>query len=426
MTPLGGTTRTAASPVVRVGRRLLDNGLTVLVQPDPGLGFVVVDVWHRVGAGADPLRGSGLAHLVEHATVGGAAAGLDGPPSSAATTSLERTNYLDSGPPGSLPDLLRRAAQRIRGVSVGVDDAVLDVHRHAILNEIREREQPARFGSGPRRSLALLFGPHHPWGRPALGIPEHLAGLGPGDIANFTGRHGSATELVVSIVGAVDVPLALELAQRSFADLPTGPRRPVDLPPVSWRAGREDVEEGQAIGLLRFTWRLPAAGCRFDAAGEVILRLLAGGPWSVLHSGVTARGLALGAAAAHTPCSAGTSIGVVKLTVPAEGDLDDVESVVTELVQHLACSGPHEDALEAARATQAKRWLGVLSSARSRAEQLCQHEAWQGDAEELNDRLPSLRGVTADDVAEVARTWLREPAVVAFHAAGAVPGRWIL
>lgn len=404
---------------------MLDNGLAVLVHPEPGLGFVVVNVWHRVGAAADPPSGSGLAHLVEHATCADATAGLGGLGSSAATTSLERTNYLDSGPPGALPDLLRRAAQRIRAVSAGVDDATVDVHRNAVLNEIREREQLARFGSGLRRSLALLFGPHHPWGRPALGIPEHLAVLGPGDIGNFTSRHCCAAALVVSIVGAVDGPLALELAQQSFAGLPPGARQIVTLPPVSARPKREDVEEGQPTGMLRFTWPLPSAGSRFDAAGEVTLRLLAGGPWSVLHSGVTAHGLALGTAAVHTPCDAATSIGVVKLSVPSGVGLDNVEAVVAELVQNLAGSGPDDDALQAAKAAQAKRWLGVLSSGRGRAEQLCQHEAWHGDAEQLNDRLSSLRGVSADDVVEVARTWLREPIVVAFHAADAAPRRWI-
>lgn len=148
------------------------------------------------------------------------------------------------------------------------------------------------------------------------------------------------------------------------------------------------------------------------------MRFLAGGAWSALHRPLVVTGRALGAVGFHASGGRGESIAVLKVSVPADVPLGEAEAEVRQQIARLAVSGPDEDMLAAARATQAKRWLGVLSSARGRAEQLCRHEDWHGDAATIDDRLADLHSVTGDQLAEVARRWLGDPAVVAHHAAG--------
>lgn len=405
---------------VDVYRRLFDSGLSLAVSPDLALGFIVVDVWHSVGSMADPPGRSGLAHLVEHVLF----ASAEGDPDSAvvgghslssnATTSFERTNYVDTGAPESLDAMLAAAADRLRRAAEPHTQAEIDHHRAVVCEEIRQREQPSRFGSGLRRSLALRFDPDHPFHRPALGDPAQLADITAAEVDRFVQSHYGLAGTVVSVVGSADPCHAAELVARHFADMPHCPRpKPLEAPPARPGNRRDDVYEDQPSGLLRFTFALPADGDPLSAAGEVTMAALVGTPWSVLGAGLVATGHALAAGGEHVRCATGSSIGLVKINTPGAVDLTSVEDLAVAQLAAL----PHaltEDVLEAGRAKLIKENLARVSGARGRAEELCRHEAWFGDADSVNDRIGDVLAVTRDDVTKVCE-YLSDPSVVAFH-----------
>ncbi|MDX6352962.1 MAG: zinc protease [Streptomyces sp.] len=428
-------------------RRQISDRVTVMVRPDPTLGFVVLDMWHCAGSIHDPAGLSGLAHVVEHVvhSAGGDADSRYRGDSANATTTFERTNYVDTGPPGALPELLAHAVDRLRPEGLGTGDRTgrtLDAHRRVVLEEIRQREEPARFGSGPRRSLRLLFGADHPYGKPPLGRPEEVSAITAADVEEFLDHCYGNARLVVSVVGSVDSGHALDLAERALAGLPS-PSRP-SLPgedassaPPAAPGGRrrEDVQEGQPTGVLRYTFALPSQHTPLAAAGEVTMALLAGAPWSVLGADLVARHHVLGASAQHVPNGAGPSLGLLKLSVPAGTDVDLLDRAVTERLDRLAHTGPEEDVLTAAKARRAKDYLGVLSRARACAEELCRGESARspgtaGTPEDAGPRptgrLADLRRVSAQQTALIAGRHLVDPAVVVFHAEHLRSTAWIV
>lgn len=400
----------ARLPTEVVSRRL-PGGATVIVRADPLLGFVALNVWHGTGSIHDPAGRSGLAHLVEHVLSG------RGSEPTRATTAHECTNYLDTGPAEALPELLSRAAERIRRGRAGVTSADLERERAAVREEIRQREESGRFGSGLRRSLRLLFGADHPFGRPPLGDPEEIARITAADVDEFIERHYGSAGLVVSIVGSVHPGHAMELAAQCLSGLPAGPRpeTPVFPGPEPGGYRREDVQEGERSGMLRYAFALPAVGERLAAAGEVAVAALAGASWSVLGADLSDRYRLLGSMAQHGRCGSGPSLGLVKLLAPAGVDLCELEEAVAARLADLARTGLREDVLVAAKAKRGKEQLAVLGGARTCAEELCREQAWSGDPAGVIGRLDAVRAVTVDQIAEIAAGPLARPAVVAFH-----------
>ncbi|GIH72113.1 M16 family metallopeptidase [Sphaerimonospora thailandensis] len=409
----------ARLPMEVVSRRL-PGGATVIVRPDPLLGFVALNVWHSTGSIHDPAGRSGLAHLVEHVMsdpAEGAAESVQPSGSTQATTAYECTNYVDTGPPETLPELLSRAVERIRRGRAGITAAGLERQRGIVREEIRQREESGRFGSGLRRSLRLLFGADHPFGKPPLGDPEEIAEITPVDVERFIECHYGAARLVVSIVGSVHPEHAMELAARHLGGLPAGPRpeTPVLSGPEAGGYRREDVREGQRTGMLRYAFALPAAGEHLSAAGEVVMAALAGASWSVLGADLADYYRLLGSMAQHGRCGCGPSLGLIKIVAPAGVDLCELEDAVTTRLADLAGTGLREDVLAAAKAKRGKEQLAVLGGARTCAEELCREQAWSGDPAGVTGRLAAVRAVTADQVAEIAAGSLARPAVVAFH-----------
>ena len=56
----------AEDPKLAFERYKLDNGLEVILLPDPAVPLVAVDVWFHVGSGDESQGKSGFAHLFEH------------------------------------------------------------------------------------------------------------------------------------------------------------------------------------------------------------------------------------------------------------------------------------------------------------------------------------------------------------------------
>lgn len=419
------TTVTRPRLAVDVHHTRLDNGLQVVVSPDPRLGFAVVNAWHASGSLADPIGHSGLAHLAEHVCFDDRndAAGARGHGANA-TTSFERLNFVDVGPVDTLPAMLARVPCRIENGSEPLPAAALARHRDVVVQEIRQREDAARFGSGLRRSLRLRFGADHPFGRPALGSPDELAAVEPEDVAAFVATGCGAANSVVSVVGSVSPESAVDLVAAACSTLPAGaaPTR-TTVADAPLEPGREDVEEGQPAGLLRLTFALPRDGDPLADAGEVLMAALAGAPWTVFGSHFATQAGVLAVTAEHVRCMAGPSVGMLRMALPPQAAPASIESAVRATLRRVVEHGLSDDVRAAAIARCRKQRLALLGAARTRAEELCQQAGWHGHATLINER--TAPRASAEQLALVAASGLTHPATVVFHPAREEVPAWI-
>jgi zinc protease len=428
--------------------RQLQNGLTVLVEPLPDRGFAVVNSWFDVGSAADPPGRSGLAHLTEHVVLGIGddrdTNGRSTAGSSNATTSFERTNFVDVADPDAVPRVIEAWGRRLRAAATcPVSELEIRAASAVVVEEIEEREQKNRYGSGLRRSLRLLFGPGHPFGRPPVGSPIEVDACTPEDVTDLVTKGYAPERSVLTVVGTVDPAEVMRHAATHLGGLGGAAAVSVgataratitgatpDYPMPSPGVRREDVEDGQATGLVRYTFALPPERNRLSSAAELMMLLIGGAPWAMLErapdTGV------ISTSSEYIAARRGPSIGMIKASVAPGASTESVEEWICRVLADVTAGRVDTDVFEVALARVRVNQLARLSALRERAEDLCRIHAWNGTGGGFAHLAPTVARpcaggrstVCLDDVIEVATEWLSRAAIVVFHPY--TPQEWIV
>ena len=200
---------------------VLNNGLTVLVEPMPYLRSVSIGAWVKAGSMLEAPSENGLSHFMEHMAFKGTgkrtarqiAEEMDavGGQLNASTSKL-CTNYYARVIDENLPLAADILADMVRDPAL--DPAETDKERGVVLEEIAMVEDSpedvvydvlaeAAFGS---QSL----------GQTILGPAEKIAVYTPDDLRAFRRRHYGPKNAVVALAGNVDISAARDLMEEKF------------------------------------------------------------------------------------------------------------------------------------------------------------------------------------------------------------------
>src|SRR5690606_8267470 len=121
---------------------------------------------------------------------------------------------------------------------------------------------------------------------------------------------------VLTICGDYEREMALELVQRYFGDIPSGPPTPPlpgqpDLPPTLSGPIRETVESEVALPRVFVGFRIPPYGSREFYAADVVAHLLGSGKASRLYTSLVRRQVAQNVSAFAFPIVTGASMLIV-------------------------------------------------------------------------------------------------------------------
>ncbi len=253
---------TAPAAPPRVGdlpvvERRLDNGLTALVLPRPGVPAVVCDLFYPVGSVDEPRGRTGLAHFVEHVLFKGTArypkglidrlSFLAGGQANA-ETSEDCTHYWFALPAGRWELALELEADRMRGAAF--DPAEVEAERRVIAEE-RARELDTPAGRLDQRHLTESYR-RHPYRNPILGWPEDLERTEAADLRAFYDRHYRPDGAVLVVVGGVEADRVLDRVEARFGAIERGPaRRPRNQPAEPRQRARRSFVLAESEGLAR-------------------------------------------------------------------------------------------------------------------------------------------------------------------------------
>ena len=401
--------------------RTLDNGLRVVVSPTPGLGVVAVNLWYAVGSRHEQPDRQGFAHLFEHLMFQGSRhvksgdhfALLQGNGASLnATTSFDRTNYFESMPSGVLDLALWLEADRMAYLDEVLTQENFRNQVDVVAQERSQRMDNVPYGTVFEKALPLIFEPDHPYGHLPIGNMKHLAEANLAEVSAFHARFYMPNNAVLSVVGDVEVDDAFSRVERFFGHIAPGvtPQHApaTTLPPVT-DPGRLDVVDEVPAPAVWFACRLPADApdARDLAAVALATSILGDGETSRLYRRlVRQEQIAVSAGIGINTLVAGNSLGLGSVrSIPGQ-NLDRVVDVFDEVVQKFAVDGPTDDELAVARAQAERDWLDEMGTAAGRADAISGCALLFDDPEALNERLPLLRSITADEVREVTQTWL--------------------
>lgn len=195
--------------------------------------MVVVDVWVRAGAIAEPLTWSGMAHFLEHMIFKGTdrlAPGVfdqtienRGGVSNAAT-SHDYAHFFITTASEHLEATLPSLAELLLNASIPDSEFVRE--REVVLEELRQAyDNPDWLGF---QALVESVYQQHPYGRSVLGTEATLLPRSPAEMRCFHRAHYQPENMTVVIVGDVSQSQALDLVSRNFQ----GFASPLDCPRI--------------------------------------------------------------------------------------------------------------------------------------------------------------------------------------------------
>ncbi len=408
-------------PRYPIASRTLDNGLRVVVSPTPGLGVVAVNIWYDVGSRHEQPHRQGFAHLFEHLMFQGSrnvasgehfsrVQGIGG--SLNATTSFDRTNYFEVVPSGALDLALWLEADRMAFLDDVLTQQNFETQVAVVGAERSQRMDNVPYGTVFEKLLPLVFDPDHPYGHLPIGNMEQLAEATLAEVSDFHHHFYMPNNAVLTIVGDVAEDEAFERADRQFGDVAPGdaPKHelPDPLPPVAV-ATRRTVTDDVPSPAVWFAARLPAdeGVSRELAAVEIAASILGEGETSRLHRRLVREDeVALSAGLGINTLIAGNSLGAASVRAAPGGDLDAAVTTVGEVLRNFADEGPSELELEIARAQSERGWLDEMSTAGGRADAMSGCALLYDDPSVLNERVPLVRSLTAEEVRSAAERWL--------------------
>lgn len=391
----------------------LENGLRVLLFPDPGKPTVTVNIAYGVGSVHENYGETGMAHLLEHLMFKGTPTHPEIPAElqrrgieKNATTSLDRTNYYGSFPANdaTLDWLLGLEADRM--VNSNIARADLDSEMTVVRNEMERGENnPGAVIMQRLRSTAFLW---HNYGQSTIGARSDVEHVPIERLQAFYRRWYRPDNATLIVAGRIDPATTLAMVQRHFA----GIERPEAALPVAWTT--EPTQDGERevtvrrsgdMRLLAAGYHVPAATHPDSAALAVAMNILGDTPGGRLHKALVEGGLAAGTGTGMDTLQAAGLATVIAVT-QRDGDADALQEALLAQVEALAEAPFTEAEVALARQRIANGYEQNFNNVNAVAMALTESVA-AGDWRLYFLRRDRIAAVTADDVNRVATAYFK-------------------
>lgn len=405
-------------------RLVLDNGLRVLLAPNPTGASIGVAVHYGVGFRTEPKGHTGLAHLFEHLMIQGGhgsaphgylpqvqrAGGLGD-----AKTRQDLTVYYAAAPASALEMLLALEADRMHSPRISARN--LRTQTAVIDEEIRLMVRNRPYGAFPW-VLPRALHTRAENARDGYGESVDLAAVDIPLCERFFVDHYGPGNALVTLTGAFEPDAAERVVRRHFEPLPGRPAVAVpDGPEPEPREDRHlsvtDPHAGLPAVAVGYRMPDPVTERAGYLAHLVLAALLGQGRHALLRRGPAApagvASLSVGCGLFGLPLD---TTGPDLLTLFAvyggdggggDGDAARVTEALDAVLTTLAENEVDAGLLRATTARWASGALRELGDPSTRAQLLGQREMLFGEAE-LTERLPELirTGVTAEQVSRAA------------------------
>lgn len=279
--------------------------------------------------------------------------------------------------------------------------------REVVLEERLTRTETSAAGMLFEQFLSAAF-VAHPYGFPAIGWTSDIEALSPDQFMAFYRRHYVAANMIVAIVGDIDAPATIAMAERYFGQVPAGePSPPIrtEEPP---QPGERRIEvEWDANPYLAIGYHRPAISHEDDLVFDVIAFLLTHGRTSRLYKSLVDELQIAGEveAAAAYPGSKYPTLFVLAASPLAPYTLADVEDAIYAEVERLKTEPVQEWELQKALNTIEASFVDSLSSNAGLSAQLAYSQGLMGDWRAIERQVRRMEQMTADDIMRVAAAY---------------------
>ncbi|MDW3651281.1 MAG: pitrilysin family protein [Bacteroidia bacterium] len=392
----------------------LDNGLKVLLFPDPTKQTITVNVTYLVGSKHENYGETGMAHLLEHMLFKSTKKYADIKEEISkrgnrwnGTTWLDRTNYFETFPAteDNLDAILEMEADRMVNSNISAEE--LETEMTVVRNEFEMGENNP-VGVLLKRVISTAYDWHN-YGKSTIGSRSDIENVPIERLQAFYKKYYQPDNAVLIVTGKIEEKEALALVEKHFSPIPKPERV---LPEIYTKDPTKDGERfvklkrTGAIKVSMVAYHVPA-GYHQDYAGiDIVSRILTNQPSGRLYKALVETKIA-------------TQIGGLNLQMAEPGlsgyfvlgledaNIDSLKEQLLLSIDNLVDQPPTEAEVKRAKTSLLKNIEQSLNS----SEDICiQLSNWigMGDWRLFFLNRDRIENISYAEVQEVARTYFKE------------------
>jgi len=411
--PAQATLPAPSTSVEGISEYRLDNGLRVLLFPDPTKSTVTLNITYFVGSRHEGYGETGMAHLLEHLMFKGTPTTQNVPQALTqrgarpnGTTWLDRTNYFETFPASD--DNLRWALafEADRMVNSFIAKKDLDTEMTVVRNELERGEnEPSRVLNQRVMSAAFLW---HNYGKSTIGARADLEHVPIERLQAFYRKYYRPDNAMLVLAGSFEPAQALAEVKKTFGRL-KAPKEPL---PVTYT--EEPTQDGERrvtlrrvgdVSALSTVYHVPEGAHPDFAAIDVLASVLGMTPSGRLYKALVETKKAASAGGyglqLHDP-----GVLTFRATVREGQSLDAAREALVSTVEDAARTPFTAEEVDRARTALLKHVELMLNDSEGAAIELSEWAAI-GDWRLLFLHRDRVEAVTPADVTRVAAQYLK-------------------
>ncbi len=400
-----------ATTVEGISEYRLQNGLRVLLFPDPTKSDITVNITYMVGSRYEDYGETGVAHLLEHMMFKGSKNHpaitkelQDHGARPNATTGFDRTNYFETfrATDENLRWALSLEADRMVNSLIAQKD--LDSEMTVVRNEYEAGENNP-LGVLQQRTLATAFLWHN-YGNPIIGARSDIERISVERIRAFYRHFYQPDNALLVVAGKIDEAKTLELVHQFFSPIPR-PARAIERTYTS-----EPAQDGERSVTLRRTgdiqaifmaYHVPSGTHEDFPAVEIATVILGDEPSGRLYKALVEPGKA---AAAGTGSMRGKEPGImIAFAAVREGrSLEEAEAAMRQVLDAIKSKPFTNEEVNRAKLQFSKSFDLLMNDSEAAARNLSEWQA-MGDWRLLFLHRDRIQQVTSDQVNRAAEKY---------------------
>ena len=395
----------------------LDNGLRVLLMPEPSEPTITVNITYFVGSRHEAYGETGMAHLLEHLVFKGtpkhpnvARELTEHGAIANGTTWFDRTNYFETfaATDEHLAWALDLEADRMVNSFIAKKD--LDSEMTVVRNEM-ERGENSPFRILQQRTLATAYLWHN-YGKSTIGARSDVEGVPIDRLQGFYRKYYQPDNAILIVAGNFEPARAMDLIVEKFGRIPR-PARTGDQ--ILWPTyTREPAQDGERsvtlhrvgdVQLVMHCYHVPPGSHEEFAAIDLLAYILGDQPSGRLHKALVEPGHAARVGAmAYQLREAGPLMAFAE--VRQDRPLAQAETALSAAMENLASTPITTEEVERARTARLNEMRLEFNDPPRFAREMSEWAA-MGDWRLFFVHRDRLRSITPEQVRQVAAKYLK-------------------
>ncbi|HWR33684.1 MAG TPA: pitrilysin family protein [Chitinophagaceae bacterium] len=387
----------------------LSNGLRVIVHQDLSTPMAVLDIMYDVGARDENPEQTGFAHLFEHLMFGGSVniPDYDEPLQMAggennAYTTNDLTNYYIQLPAENLETAFWLESDRMLSLAFG--EKSLETQRKVVCEEFKEHYLTKPYGDAWHKMRELSY-KVHPYRWMTIGKElSHIENATLGDVKNFFFKHYRPVNAVMVVAGNVTTEKVKALAEKWFADIPSGEKYKRNLPQEPEQTAERKIEIKMNVPLdaLYKCWHMAGRLDRKYYITDLLTDILSGGGSSRLYQSLVKEKQLFSNIECHHFGSTDNGLVAIEGKLVKGIKIEDAEKAVEIELDKMKNELVSENELQKVKNKTESMIAFEDMSVMSRANSLAYYEIL-GNAAWMNDELEKYASVTNKDILQESR-----------------------